>query len=294
MTTTLANGLRADWVNAWLAAIGICHLCPQVRLRWTDEPEPRAEFQHPDETDLAELIADSLPDISWLKSLAIAYTSDCDDNIFKQKPALGTYRKRACMAMQPGDFSLSSSVTDLGDLTSVEKDELPHSPFNPPAPKGITLWQRLITCFEALDKKPSESIRTTLSGNAQRIQANGLGFDYLRIFSPTIPGGAVMIDPVVEVLAFFGLALFPVRGDGARDRTRGWTGGVLSAGSFTWPVWSRHLSISGVDALLDIFYAAKPPDWAQRMLICGYRSVPYRPKGSSDVTRGIASERVDW
>ena len=292
MAITRTEGLRADWLNAWLAAIGICHLCPEVKLRWTDEPEPKAEFRHADGSELAEIVRKRLPERDWFDSLAIARPDQIDGVLFKHNPSLTDYRKRAIHARTRGDFSLTSALTDLGELKAVTGDKLPHSPFNPPAPRGITLWDRVTSCVEELDQNPEATLEATFQGTATRIQGNGLGFDYLRLFSPTIPDGQVFVDPTIEVLAFFGLSLFPVRGDGVRHRARGWTGGVLSQGAFTWPAWSEWLGCTAIDALLDHFYSQDDADWVSGTIVARYQSVPYRPKGSSDVTRGIGSERI--
>ena len=73
------------------------------------------------------------------------------------------------------------------------------------------------------------------------------------------------IDPVVELLAFFGLAEFPVRGRGVDRRLgrhgepdvrqRGWrkAPGSNEPRRFVWPAWQQPLDASGVDALLDIW-----------------------------------------
>ena len=67
-------------------------------------------------------------------------------------------------------------------------------------------------------------------------------------------------DPVVEELAFFGLAILPVRGPGIDRRfshragaQRGWvrTPGSWIERRFMWPAWSRPLDCAGIDALLD-------------------------------------------
>ena len=75
------------------------------------------------------------------------------------------------------------------------------------------------------------------SGHAVRVNDNGLGFDQTRLGSQS-DNTDKWVDPVAEVLAFFGLALLPVRGDGidrrqgrffdVRESQRGWlknTGG---------------------------------------------------------------------
>jgi len=47
MGDLLAPGLTADWLNAWLAAIGVTVLVPGIRLGWSADPLPVAHFDIP-------------------------------------------------------------------------------------------------------------------------------------------------------------------------------------------------------------------------------------------------------
>jgi hypothetical protein len=61
-------------------------------------------------------------------------------------------------------------------------------------------------------------------------------------------------------------------------------------------VWSDALDAWGIDALLDCFHAEMGADAPLRRwgVIGAFQTVPYKPRGSSDVTRAYASERVSW
>jgi hypothetical protein len=138
-------------------------------------------------------------------------------------------------------------------------------------------------------------IAESLAGAGRRIQANGLGFDARRIPAGVQPGAEVSVDPVIECLAFFGLALFPIRGNGRKERTRGWLTDAWRVGAFRWPSWSPLLDRWAIDALLDMApRAAHDLRLARRLGISSwFETVPYKPKGSSDSTRAYASRRWD-
>ena len=80
-------------------------------------------------------------------------------------------------------------------------------------PGGVVLQKRLLDINGAIKQPIRKRIQNSLDGVAQREQINGLGFDQAKLGSladDTDP----WVDPVVEMMAFFGLALLPMRGDG--------------------------------------------------------------------------------
>ena len=197
-------------------------------------------------------------------------------------------------------WTISSTMTDL-DVD--EKGDVAHARFDPPAPKGLTLHDRLVAVHARVN--PSvERLEESLQGTAARVQNNGLGFDIGRLASQadeTKP----MVDPVIEVLAFLGLALLPVRGTGTdrstnkRDlssvKQRGWRLVALASGqtehSFLWPAWKQSLDFDGIDALLDIWNGRRRTDWGRLGIHAGWRTVSYQPTGAES-TRGYGSERL--
>ena len=110
--------------------------------------------------------------------------------------------------------------------------------------------------------------------------------------------------PVVEILAFFGLALLPVRGLGAdrrldrladvRERQRGWrkTSGSREPRRFHWPAWGQPLDSNGIDALLDAWKPETPRGWTRVGVHAGWRAVPFQRRGSADTTRAFGAERL--
>src|SRR5690606_37950589 len=125
-------------------------------------------------------------------------------------------------------------------------DDVQRSLLNPPAPKGLTLWERLRSVTAAVGE-PRAAVRASFQG-ALRVKGNGLGFDATRLAAATTPYGDNWVDPVVEVLAFAGSILVPVRGDGARRTLRLRD----QDGSIRWGSWPEAVSVFGIDALLDL------------------------------------------
>lgn len=291
MTTSYrAPGLTGDWLNAWLAAIGVTVLLATARVAFAGDENPVACIEMEGDHDLAEALAAALPREADLEELAIARSR------LSRKVLIDAYREAASTARTTRDWSLSSSVTDLGERDV--KKELPHSPFDPPAPQGLTLWERLAGCRKALPVAEDTLRRTiadSLAGCGERIRANGLGFDYRRLPAAALDERQVWVDPVIECLAFYGLALFPVRGDGVRAVARGWRWDKASRRTrFCWPVWHEPLDRFAIDALLGAVYASRlDKNAAHRLGVDAvFEAVPYRPTHSNDVTRGFGSRRL--
>jgi len=291
MSALRCPGLRGDWLHGWLAAVGAVVRCPSMRLSWTEGLRSIAVLHS--EGDVATSIADALPDEAELSSMAIARDvclngeEPSELDAMPRHVTLATFRERAHLARQRDDPSLAASVSDLTD-----DDEATHSPFDPPVPRGLTLHDRLVACTKAMPQagEVADAVHRSLAGTARRVDGNGLGFDYLRL-PASAEGGELRIDPVIEVLAFFGLALFPTRGDGRRVRVRGWTAPETHRGAFSWPLWRDPLDRWGVDALLDRWYA-EPNHAARYGVISAYQTVPYVPKASNDTRRAYTSEPV--
>jgi hypothetical protein len=281
MPTTTAPGLTADWLNGWLAAVGITLVEPRIRLSWTTDARPTAELHHPP-GDIAAMIAQALPDRAEIAGLAIARSHPGADRSLDRNVSPAAFQSRAALARSNGDATLAASLTDLHTLRD---GQLEHSPLDPPAPQGKTLWDRISACREQIPPDSEVTVRAALAGATRRVQLNGLGFDHRRFLSPADPVGDVWIDPVVELLASVGMTLLPARGDGHRATFRGWTDRPQRDGAFTWPAWVEPLSAAGIDALLDAFWAGQPPTTVSRR----YASVAYRPRGAMDQTRGYAS-----
>lgn len=284
-----APGLRADWLNAWLAALGIAALLPGVRLSWTPEAVPVAQFSAPDDlSPLDQALALALPSLEELDGLAIARRQPPAGD-FGRKVSLEVFSERAGLARISGDWSLSSTVSDL--VAELPKEGLPHSPFDPSAPQGRTLWERVVGCRQLLTD-PAQSIKATLAGRGKRVKSNGLGFDIQRLVAG-VQDAEKQVDPVVELLAFAGLELFPFRGDGKSARARGWFGPAGRPGSFRWCSWADPLDRWGIDAFLDVVMGRMigREEAARLGVVARYHTVPYQALGSADPTRAYAAAR---
>ncbi len=292
-------GLRADWVNAWLAAVGATRLEPRLRLRWTADSLPRAVLCA-DDADPVGLLAQAWPVRREIEGLSIARTWG-DTPTVPRKVPIRSFRERARAARAHlSAWTISSTMTDL-DVD--RKGEVAHARFDPPAPKGLTIHDRLVGVHRQVTPTV-ERLAESLDGKAARVQNNGLGFDIARLASQA-DASVRMVDPVIEVLAFHGLALLPVRGTGtdrhiskldrSSVRQRGWHRVGLANGqtehSFLWPAWTQLLDFNGIDALLDIWNWKRPSSWRGVGIHGGWRTVRYRHKGAES-TRGYGSERL--
>lgn len=289
MATEPAPGLRSDWLNGWLAALGVTALLPGVRLSWTSEAVPAAQFSVPDHlSPLAETLALAMPSLEALDGLAVARRRPPGAD-FGRRVSPEVFSERAGLARISGDWSLSSTVTDL--VAELPDEGLPHSPFDPSAPQGRTLWERVVGC-RRLITDPAPSITATLAGRGKRARSNGLGFDVQRLVAG-VQDAEKQVDPVVELLAFAGLELMPFRGDGKSARARGWSGPPSRPGSFRWYAWAEALDRWGIDAFLDVVMGreVRPEEQARLGVVARYHSVPYQALGSADPTRAYAAAR---
>ena len=301
-------GLRADSVLAWLAAVGATVLDHRLRLHWTTDATPLAVLSSEDVAPLDALL-DAWPDSASLNKMPIAREWGETETMTRHVQD-ESFRERAKMARGHGyAWTLSSTMTDL----QVDKDgKVEHGPFDPPVPGGWTLHDRLLKLHKALAKlhkalaKPlREQLEDSLLGQADRVRGNGLGFDLARLGS-LADTDRRWIDPVTEALAFFGLSLFPVRGDGVdvrlgrrlkKDRQRGWHpfgDSDKPTWRFVWPAWSQPLHSLGIDALLDSWRPARIGREAKLLGIhSGWRSVEYEGKSKKDIsTMAYGSERL--
>lgn len=299
MTEVTCPGWRASWVNAWLAAVGATVLDGRIRLRWTTDAEPVAMLAS-EQADPVDALIESWPDGESLSLLPIA--EDWRDTAkLRRKVPVKAFTARAQAARShEGSWTLSSTMTDL---SVDERGEVAHAPFDPAGPGTIKwLHHRLLKVHAHLDD-PAAQLQKSLMGEANRVKDNGLGFDQTRLGSlqdATDP----WVDPIVEVLAFFGLAILPVRGRGGdrqldrsadvSARQRGWLE-VVGQGrqpSFHWPAWSQPLDRDGIDALLDVWSPERQDRWARLGVHAGWRSVQYGRRSSADSTRAIGAVRL--
>lgn len=299
MTEITCPGFPASWINGWLAAVGATVLDARVRLHWTTDGEPLAVLSAA-VVDPVEALVEAWPDKAILAELPIAERWN-SAGVLRRKISVDAFIARARAARgHRYCWTLSSTITDLG---VDENGDVAHAPFDPAGP-GTTKWlhHRLMKLHERVE--PSEArIRESLAGRAVRVKDNGLGFDQTR-FGSLSDGTSMWIDPVVETLAFFGLALLPVRGYGADmrldrrvdfgRRQKGWQTAAGSRGPqrFHWPAWRQPLGSAAIDALMDVWRPDHKSTWARVEVHAGWRSVQFERRSSADTTRGFGSERL--
>ena len=299
MTAIACPGWRASWVNAWLAAVGAAVLDERIRLHWTTDAEPVAVLSSED-ADPVDALVESWPDVESLSRLPIA--EDWQDAArLQRRVPVETFATRARAARShEHSWTLSSTMTDLA---VDERGEVAHAPFDPAGPGTIKWLHHRLLKVHGHVADPAARLRDSLMGQTDRVKDNGLGFDQTRLGSLQDATDR-WVDPAVEVLAFFGLALLPARGRGADKqldrsadasaRQRGWrqVDGSGSRRSFRWPVWSQPLDCDGIDALLDAWNPERQGGWARLGVHAAWQSVPYEPRSSADSTRAIGSERL--
>ena len=295
----ICRGLPASWVNGWLAAVGATFLDSRLRLHWT-EGGNLAVLSAAD-CDPVDALVESWPNEALLNDLPIAERWQ-DEDVLQRKVDVNSFSQRAQVARGHSHaWTLSSTMTDL----SVDKNgEVAHAPFDPTGPGTIKwLHHRLLKSHKHVRQPSAERIRASLAGEAPRVQDNGLGFDPARLGSQADKTDA-WTDPVVEVMAFFGLALLPMRGRGVDGRLasrtsddggrqRGWRqlSGSRRYPCFYWPAWGHPLDFDGIDALLDVWNLYNKERLLPFGVHAAWRSVRYEPDGP-DRNRAYGSERL--
>lgn len=298
----ICQGLPAFWINGWLAAIGATVLDDRIRLHWT-RSDHLAVLSAADCDPVAALV-EAWPSKELLEDLPIAEQWQ-GAGVLQRKVPVGSFQKRVQIARKHGNahlWTLSSTMTDL----SLDKNgEVAHAPFDPSGPGTIKwLHHRLLRAHAHVSQPSAQRIRASLAGEAPRVQDNGLGFDPARIGSQADETKAYT-DPVVEVMAFFGLSLLPMRGRGVDGslasrtyadggRQRGWRkpAGSRGATRFHWPAWGQPLNVDGIDALLDLWNPDKQKRWSPLGVHAAWLSARYEALSTSDPTKAYGSERL--
>ena len=293
-------GLPASWVNAWLAGVGVTVLDPRIRLHWTAGDVPVAVLSSVEIDPVAALV-ESWPDAAFLRELPVAENWKGAGKL-KRKVSVDQFVARVRKARgHPHAWTLSSTMTDL----SIDRNgEVAHAPFDPAGP-GTTKWlhHRLLRIHALAGPVSERRLRESLIGQANRVRNNGLGFDITRLGSLADSSGP-WIEPVVELLAFFGLVVFPLRGRGVDrrlgryvdpdERQRGWrkAPGSKEPRRLVWPAWQQPLDTAGVDALLDSWNPWHKQTWASLGVHAAWQSIRYQRGGSADNTRAIGAQTL--
>ncbi len=297
MSSRQCPGLRAEMPHQWLAAVGATVLCEGMHLSWTGGLNTHAVLHH-EEAPLDALVA-SWPTQQRIERMPmVAY----DKGQKTQKVSRGDFQQLVKDGRGHRDsWTVSSALTDLTEEPpSGNSDKLPLAatvPFNPglqgPYGSPQKSLPKLQHCTPA-------KIADTLDGRATRDDGAGIGLDPERFTNSTTGEKGVMTLHAVEMLAYFGLALFPVRGDGihrrkypAFARQRGWTTRARQRGAFVWPAWEQPLGRFGIDALLDVWQPEGDGTDSLLGVHAAWRSVVRKAHLSSrDKTFGYTSRRL--
>ena len=302
MPEVTCPGLTANWVNGWLAAVGTTVLDPRLMLHWSRDVTPVAVVSSRD-GDPVDALVSAWPDSTMLGDLPVAEhwpNGRAEQGVrLPRKVPVEALRARMREARgHPDSWTLTSTMTDL----CVDKvGEAGHAPFDPAGP-GTTKWlhHRLTKAHAHVDS-PRKWIDQSLAGHGRRVKDNGLGFDQTRIESQGDKAGK-WTDPVVEVLAFFGLALLPARGAGVDQRMsataeltvrqKGWLKPSRAEHRFFWPAWQQPLDRSGIDALLDAWSPDDPLTWHRYGIHAAWQSVQFKWTSDADKTRAYGARRL--
>jgi len=286
-----ASGLTADWLNGWLAAIGATVLVPGLRLGWADEAVPYAVYESDEAVDVFQAIARALPTEETLAQSTIAPTRPDTHQTLDRHVTLDAYRERASLERREGSGHLAASVSDLD--VDADLGNLEHGAFYPAAPPTTgPLWQRVELCAQKVPIGKQETwVEASLLGLGHREEVNGLGFDPRRLPAGVHDQhkrlGKKYADPVVELMVFAALVLFPTRGNGCEIRQRGWRDRKTKRGAFEWSAWRPSLDRWAIDALLDVGLKL-----SGELILARYCVVPYQKAGDSDLTRAYFAERI--
>ena len=298
MAERVCHGLVGDWLNAWLAAVGSTVLSDRLRLRWTTDTVPVAALSVEGDDDPVETLIAAWPDSERLNAMPIAYDWDRLPKMSRKVPVQSFSERARAVRSHPDSWALSSTMTDLHVY---ESGDTAHGPLDPPGPGTIKwLHHRLLKAHAHIDS-PLDQVPASLEGRGSRVVDNGLGFDLTRVTTQA-DSSRKTVDPVIEVLCFFGLAMLPVRGAGVdlrmlrgrsrhSVRQRGWR--VTPHRCFEWPVWRHAIDRMGLDALLDIWHEQHAHrSWERLGVHAAWRTVSYQSRSSSDPTVGYGSERL--
>ena len=294
----ICQGLPAFWINGWLAAVGATVLDDRIRLHWTTSNH-LAVLSAADCDPVAALV-EAWPKQALLEDLPIA--REWKGGVLPLNVPVDSFRRRVqATRSHPYAWTLSSTLTDL----SLKKDGVAApAPFYPPMPGGVVLQERLLNINRVTKQPIKKHIRNSLAGIGQREKVYGLGFDHTRLGSQSDETDR-WVDPIVEMMAFFGLALLPMRGDGVNDRLvskasghrgrqRGWRKPVGSReySCFHWPAWSQPLNCAGIDALLDLWNPKRRERWSLLGVHDAWRSTEYELENKKDTTRAYGAEQL--
>ena len=290
MSSLQCPGLRAEMPHHWLAAVGATVLVDGMHLSWTGGLNPYAVLHH-EEAPLDALVASwptrqRIEDMPMVACARRSSLKNLTRNDFRQLLKDSRWRTDA--------WTVSSAATDL--TGTVEGGAVTLGPLTPVLEQGASAHRNLPYVSDCTPEK----IANTLTGRAARERGAGLGIDPERFTNATTGSKGVATLHAVETLTYFGLALFPVRGDGIhhskrpfKARQRGWTTHLYKLGFFQWPAWPQPLDRYGIDALIDVWQPERGSTDNLLGIHSAWQSVVRKARpGGKNPTFGYSSRRL--
>ena len=300
----VCHGLTADTLTGWMAAVGVTVVQQDLRLRWTDDPIPVAVLTHRTGKNPIEILTDSWKELGdRLKSMPGYRDSSTNKNDLRHISVRALKTKIGMDRGNADGFSLTSSLTDL---RWTKDGKAVYGPFEISGP-GSTKWahHRALKMWRTVGD-PASAIRKLFEGTTERAGGYGLGWDARRMIDvrDVTKGTGQLVEPVAETLAYFALALFPVRGEGkqvkegVRAHQRGWGIGPYRENEFILPAWEQTLDRWAIDALLTAWHNTwkrrrKDNQWHSQQgawellgVHSAWKTASYRPKDRNDRNRG--------
>lgn len=286
MKTLQCPGLLAELPHHWLAAVGATVIVGDLRLSWTDDPSPCAVLASPCQNP-AEVLHAAWPSSEDFRRIPVVEWNLSN----KQDIPLEDFRRMTRAGLTQSDaWSLAAAATDLAPKARVP-NAAARGPFNPGFQGPSSPHRSISTMLRCT----VDDVTDALAGVLPSGKGDGLGLDPNRFGDPQGTGEGVTTIHPIEVMAFYGLALFPLRGDGilnaAHARQRGWT---LTSGRnevFRWPSWRQPLDRWGIDALLDAWNPDRRPTDEVLGIGAAWRSVRIDRPGKNP-GHGYASRRL--
>ena len=315
-------GLPASWPNAWLAALGATVLTPELRLSWSEDAEPVAVLWHPRE-DPDDAIASGWPTTRRIQSMPLHSLQPLMPLTEQGAPSEAFVEAAAFrQVLQPQ----RAATTDEHSVSAFFTDQSTHLQKHQKTPR-IACAQSLFfqhgtrgkgTVYDRLLKVAQEMaaaglsndafVQNTLNGTPTLVACNGLGFDARRHAKNNRPAAEdMMVDPVIEILSFWGLALLPLRGDGSHALRNGRPHQKSQNRDkrLLYPAWKQEQALDrwGIAALLTHWEhetSRHGPDEpplskaaTQRLGITAAWQIEVLSPGGKDTTRGLASTRME-
>ena len=244
-------GLNAEKPLNWLAAIGASVLVDGLRVSWTEDLNPYAVLSAPFDP-LTALAArwpseERVKDMPLVRHLLENPKQDIPRDAYQELIRGYHHHKDA--------WTITSAATDL--TGTVEAGSSVRGPLTP----GLQGKASPQTNMAKIKHPDRDAIKHALLGTALRSKGAGTGLDPDRFTNPMSGEKGVSTVHEIEMLAFFGLSIFPVRGagkisdtNGWLPRQRGWNTYKHRLGDFRYPVWRQPLDLYAIDALIDAWH----------------------------------------